>query len=290
MNPQPPGLDELFSLATAEPRTAEPRKPEPRTAEPRTAEPRTAEPRTAEPRTAEVPPATAGRHARLERPRSVSVKPHEVDYRLRGLSTDPTDYIPSAPTRPERQRRRPRRPGPLVARAVLLLVVTVLVVWLIQALVARPFLMPGSAMAPTLQPGDRILVMKPDLLHRTIHKGEVVVVRPPRFIPCDVGAGGGDLVLRVVALPGQSIWSIGRTILVDGRPFREGGGLGQGSRSRGFTPIPSTTLGRGQYYLLGDNRAHACDSRDFGPVPKSSIVGQGIAIVERQGHVFLRKL
>jgi type IV secretory pathway protease TraF len=42
--------------------------------------------------------------------------------------------------------------------------------------------------------------------------------------------------------------------------------------------------------VLADNRSDACDSRAFGPISQASIVGEGMAIVVRGGHVFVRKL
>jgi len=232
-----------------------------------------------------------GRGASVQRPASVRL-PEERDYRLRGLSLDPTGYVPTAPTRPERQRRRPRRLGPLLIRVGVPLVAAALVAWLLQAFVVQPFSVPGTAMTPALQPGDRIMVDKSSLLENPVHAGQVVVFHPPRFVPCTVqGSGtGGDLVLRVVALPGQTIWSIGGTIFVDGRPLREQGWYSPRTGEVGSRPIPSTTLTASQYYVLGDNRSVACDSRAFGPISKPSIVGEAMAIVVRQGHVFLRKL
>jgi type IV secretory pathway protease TraF len=41
---------------------------------------------------------------------------------------------------------------------------------------------------------------------------------------------------------------------------------------------------------MADNRSDSCDSRSFGPVLQSSIVGEGIAVVGRNGHVFLSTL
>ena len=205
--------------------------------------------------------------------------PQELDYRLRGLSTDPTDYVPTAPTRPDR-RRRPRRHGPLLAKVAVLLAVAALAAWLLQAFVVQPFSVPGEAMTPTLQAGDRILVVKSGLLKGPIHSGQIVVFRPPQFLPCTVvGGGGGDLVLRVVALPGDTIWSVDDTIFVDGRPLRERGWYDPRFGQVGSRPIPSTTLARNQYFVMGDNRSDACDSRVFGPISKSSIVGEAIAIV-----------
>ncbi len=238
------------------------------------------------------PAAGPGRHTRGDAaPRATAVRsPQELDYRLRGLSLDPTGYVPTAPTRPERQRRRPRRRGPLLVKAAVLVTVVALTAWLLQAVVVQPFSVPGAAMSPTLQPGDRILVVKSGLLAGPVHRGQIVVLRPPRFLPCTVGGGSADLVLRVIALPGQTIWSIDDTVFVDGRPLRERGWYDRRSGQVGSRPIPSTTLARDQYYVLGDQRSGACDSRVFGPIPKSSIVGAAIAIVARQGHVFLRKL
>ena len=112
-----------------------------------------------------------------------------------------------------------------MAKVAAFLIAAALACWLLQAFVAQPFLVPGGAMAPAIQPGDRILVVKAGLLESPVRTGQVVVIRPPRFLPCTVNGTGNavDLVLRVVALPGQTIWSIGDTIFVDGRPLHETG-------------------------------------------------------------------
>ena len=237
-----------------------------------------------------------GRHARgVATRRATAVRlPQELDYRLRGLSTEPTDHVPTTPKpAPKRTDRRPwrRRHGPLATKVAVFLAVAVLAAGLLQALVVQPFSMPGAAMAPTIQAGDRILVLKSGLLEGPIRSGEIVVFRPPKSMACTlVGGRGGDLVLRVVALPGETIWSVDNTIFVGGRPLRERGWYNPRFGPVGSTPIPSTTLARNQYFVVGDNRSGACDSRVFGPISKSSIVGEGIAIVVRHSHVFLRGL
>ncbi|HTX86331.1 MAG TPA: signal peptidase I [Streptosporangiaceae bacterium] len=244
----------------------------------------------------------AGRHARSPGAhRSTAVRtPQELDYRLRGLGAGPTEQVAAPPTRtddaasPSAQAglgQRGRRYGPFLFKLTVFLAVAAVVAWLFQAFLVQPFSVPGDAMAPTIQAGDRILVAKSGLIESPIHSGEIVVFRPPRSLACAVAGGlGGDLVLRVVALPGQTIWSVGKTIYVDGRPWHERGWYSPKSGQIGSTPIPSTTLGRNQYFVMGDNRSDACDSRVFGPIAKSSIVGVGIAVVMRHGHVFLRTL
>jgi len=217
--------------------------------------------------------------------------PQELDYRLRGLRTDPTDDVPATPARTDHHQQQQHRRGPLLAKVAAFLAVATLAVLLLRAFIIQPFAVPGNAMSPTLQAGDRILVLKSRLLERPIHSGEIVVFNPPQSLPCTVvGGRGGDLVLRVVALPGDTIWSVGDTIFVDGLPLRERGWYDPSFGQVGSIPIRSTTLAPGQYFVMADNRSDACDSRVFGPISTSSVVGEGIAVVGRHGHVFFGTL
>jgi len=234
------------------------------------------------------PSAAGSGHGRATSGATTVRLPQELDYRLRGLGVEPTDHIPATPAQTDQPQHRR---GPLLAKIAIFLALAALAVLLLQAFVIQPFAVPGDAMSPALQAGDRILVVKSGLLEGPIHSGEIVVFHPPQPLPCTVvGGSGGDLVLRVVALPGDTIWSIGDTIFDNGRPLLERGWYNPRSGQVGSTPIRSTTLAPGQYFVMADNRSDACDSRVFGPVSGSSVVGEGIAIVGRQGHVFFGKL
>ena len=208
----------------------------------------------------------------------------KLDRRLRGLHIEQKEGFSAGSSSSGQVRRRRRSPS--LAKWAAFVALAALAVLLLQAFVIQPFAVPGDAMAPTLQSGDRILVLKSSLLAGSIHSGEIIVFHPPKSLPCSVfGRHSGDLVLRVVALPGDVIWSARDTIFVDGRPLREPGWYDPRLGQVGSTPIRSTTLGAGQYYVLADNRADACDSRAFGPISRSSVVGEAIAIVGRHGHV-----
>jgi signal peptidase I len=206
------------------------------------------------------------------------------DYRLRGLHLEPTAGS-QAPSDITDQRKRRRR-VPVLAKVALFVALAALAVLLLQAFVIQPFSVPGDAMTPTLQTGDRILVLKSGLLAGPIRAGDIIVFHPPRTLRCSVvGRQNGDLVLRVVALPGEVIRSARDTILVDGRPLRERGWYDARFGQVGTKPIPRTALGSGQYFVLADNRSDACDSRAFGPISSASVVGKGVAVVGRNGHV-----
>ena len=106
-------------------------------------------------------------------------------------------------------------------------------------------------------------------------EGDVVVFSQP---PLDHCAGPqGDLVKRVIALPGQTIYSSGNSIYVDGRRLAEpylpdydplGPPIPGASRQHPYRIPP------GEFYVLGDNRADSCDSRYWGPIEGSSIIGK----------------
>jgi signal peptidase I len=95
----------------------------------------------------------------------------------------------------------------------------------------------------------------------------------------------GDLVKRVIALPGQTIYSSGNSIYVNGRllaepylPRHDPLGLPIASRQHLYR-VPF-----GQFYVLGDNRAISCDSRYWGPITGSSIIGQVVLVWWHDGH------
>ncbi len=218
--------------------------------------------------------------------------PRVADYRTRSLGTEPSvdASVRRTATRTDRRPQRRRRYGSFLTSVAGVVTVAALAVWLLQAFVVQPFSVPGQAMAPAIQGGDRILIVKLGLLEGDIHSGEIVVFRAPKSMACTGAGGAGDLVLRVVALSGQTIWSVNNTIFVNGRALPERGWYDPRFGEVGSTQIRRTTLAPDQYFVMADNRSDACDSRAFGPISKSSIVGRGIAIVARHGDVFFRTL
>jgi signal peptidase I len=55
----------------------------------------------------------------------------------------------------------------------------------------------------------------------------------------------------------------------------------------GATPIKRMKIPANDYFVMGDNRTDSCDSRTFGPIPASSVIGKVVAIVWRNGHPYL---
>ena len=183
-------------------------------------------------------------------------------------------------------RRRGWRRG-LTETAIMLLVTALLAV-LLRAYVGEIFWIPTASMVPTLGENDRILVQKAFFSWHDVHEGEIVVFTHP---PLDHCPGAGDLVKRVIALPGQTIYSAGNSIYINGHrlaepylPAYDPLGPPIASRQHPYRVPP------GEFYVLGDNRAYSCDSRYWGPIQGSSIVGKAILVIWHDNHPDLHGL
>jgi signal peptidase I len=192
---------------------------------------------------------------------------------------DPADADP--PGAGPRRRRRPRR---ALAEAVVIILVAVLLAGLMRAFAFQTFWIPTSSMAPTLGVYDRIVVQKAFFTWRDVREGDIVVFSHP---PLDHCPGEGDLVKRVIALPGQTIYSSGNSIYVNGRLLAEpdlppddplGPPIPDASSQHPYRVPP------GEFYVLGDNRADSCDSRYWGPITGSSIIGKVVLTWWHDGH------
>jgi signal peptidase I len=155
-------------------------------------------------------------------------------------------------------RRRARWPGRLLRGAALVLVAAA-VLLVSGVLPLQAIRIPTDSMTPTISPGDHLLLDKRAAAGPVV--GDVVVVSDP--------LGDGLIVKRVVAVGGDTIGFEDGILVRNGRPvdepyttdFRDGVYYGP------FVVPP------GQLYLLGDNRFDSEDSRNFGPVPAGSVVG-----------------
>jgi signal peptidase I len=170
-------------------------------------------------------------------------------------------------------------------RSVLGWVVFVLAVVLVstvtRAYAIQTYFVPTPSMTPTLIPGDRIVV---DKLFSTIHRGDIVVFHN---VPADAG-GPAVLVKRVIGLPGETISSVGNTVLINGRPLREPW-LPRltGICAEADEHITTTKIAAGHFFMMGDCRGDSGDSRYWGTLPQSYIIGKVDLIIWRSGHPWI---
>lgn len=143
---------------------------------------------------------------------------------------------------------------------------------LIKTFLIQAFFIPSESMVPTLKVHDRVLVNKLSYhLHR-IHRGDIVVFRRPPNERQPIN----DLIKRVIGLPGETVQTQDGHVLINGKTLNESylpPGTFSGSQEQPFT-IPA-----GSYWVMGDNRTNSSDSRVFGAIPKSLVVGRAFVKV-----------
>ena len=162
-----------------------------------------------------------------------------------------------------------------------MVLVALVVALLLRVFVVQTFFIPSGSMEPTLQIGDRILVNKLSYHLHGVGRGDIVVFSRPPAENCG-GAEVNDLVKRVIGLPGETISLDQRAC----RHRREGAchetwlpSSVQGTTEAGpaGTPYNLTkpyVIPANHYFMMGDNRTESCDSRYWGPISRSLIVGK----------------
>jgi signal peptidase I len=164
--------------------------------------------------------------------------------------------------------------------AIIVVVVAVLVALLLRAFVVQTFFIPSGSMSPTLQVGDRILVNKLSYHLHAVGRGDIVVFSRPPAENCG-GPEVNDLVKRVIGLPGETLSLSGGHVYVDGRrldeswlPAAEQGVTRPGPGGTHYSLQHAYRIPANDYFVMGDNRTDSCDSRFWGPISKSLIVGK----------------
>ena len=147
-----------------------------------------------------------------------------------------------------------------------LVVLALIIALLIKTFLFQAFYIPSESMTPTLKVHDRVLVNKLSYKLHPVHRGDIIVFKaPPGADP-----GIDDLVKRVIGLPGETVSGSGGHVFINGKQLKEPY-LPKGTYTSDFAPvkIPSNS-----YWVLGDNRTNSKDSRSFGFIKKSQIVGR----------------
>jgi signal peptidase I len=156
----------------------------------------------------------------------------------------------------------------------------------LRTFVVQTFYIPSGSMEPTLKIGDRILVNKLSYHLHGVDRGDIVVFQRPANENCG-GTPVNDLVKRVVGLPNETIsvargnvWINGHELKESWLPDVDSGVTGPGPATDApYNLIRPYHIPSGEYFLMGDNRTQSCDSRFWGPIPKSLIVGKVVVRV-----------
>jgi signal peptidase I len=167
----------------------------------------------------------------------------------------------------------------------------------VQAYAVKPYKIPSASMEPTLKEGDRVLVNR--LAHDTgaLPKiGQIVVFNPPVGAENEPTPSCGmphsadsacpqsvperstlTFIKRVVAVAGDRISIRGGHVILDGTRERDSyiaacGGAPECALHH------TITIPKGEIFVMGDNRGDSDDSRFWGPIPTSWVIGQAFVL------------
>ena len=153
------------------------------------------------------------------------------------------------------------------------LVCSVLAVVLLFTFVVRLIGVDGHSMVPTLQDGDRLLVLN-SLWDSDYEYGDIVVLRKESFLE-------EPIVKRVIATEGQTVdidFASG-SVYVDGELLEEDY-INEPTYVEEGTQFP-LTVPEGSIFVMGDNRNHSSDSRssDLGTVDTRYVIGKAVFLL-----------
>jgi signal peptidase I len=196
-----------------------------------------------------------------------------------------------------------KQPGALavVRETVVLVVLAILLAVVFKTFLVAAFYIPSGSMESTLNVSDRVLVEKVSYRFGDVQNGDVVV-----FVHDDLGLESSgpsnpiarffsslgqaiglvppsdrDFIKRVVGVPGDEITCPDGHLVRNGKPVDERY-LDPAVTTDGCKP---TTVQPGQLYVMGDNRSNSQDSRSFGVIDRSDVVGRAFVRIWPFTHI-----
>lgn len=155
--------------------------------------------------------------------------------------------------------------GDLVETVVVAMAIFVVIYFFL----VQPHQVTGNSMLPKFEDGEYILTDKVSYHFHPPERGNVIIFKAPKNQQ-------KDFIKRVIGLPGEKIK------IEKGAVFINGKKLNETYLNPNTVTLPQSLITEGQealvpldeYFVLGDNRQHSSDSRDWGTVPWDLIIGK----------------
>ncbi len=135
----------------------------------------------------------------------------------------------------------------------------------IRHFLIQPFYVKGASMEPNFQDHEYLIVDEITYRFREPQRGEIVVFRAPGVKQY--------YIKRIIGMPGETIEAKDERIYINNVLLDESQYLARDVMTSGDF---KETLGQKQYWVQGDNRSSSLDSRSFGAIKKSDIIGRAV--------------
>jgi signal peptidase I len=147
-------------------------------------------------------------------------------------------------------------------------IISIAIVLIIRTFIAQPFVVSGSSMEPTFNTRDYLIVDQLTYQIQNPQRGQVIVFKypeiPERFF-----------IKRIIGLPGETVKIEGEDVYLksSGEDFEL---LEEPYVEFNKNDFMETTLADDEYFVMGDNRLASLDSRSWGPLKESFIIGKAL--------------
>lgn len=138
----------------------------------------------------------------------------------------------------------------------------------IYLFIIQPNQVKGASMEPTFISGDYIFTSKITFRFRPPERGDVIVFKSP-------GNQDIEFIKRIIGLPGDKLLFKSEEVFVNGIQLHEDYISAKTNLwPEGFAKEDEEiVVPEGQLFVMGDNRPRSSDSREFGPIPFTSVIG-----------------
>lgn len=150
-----------------------------------------------------------------------------------------------------------------------LAVIAVVVVVPFRLYVAQPFVVDGASMDPTFKTGQYLIVDELSYRFEEPARGSVLIFRYPKD-------PSKYFIKRIIGLPGETVKLDHGAVTIVNAANPQGLKLDEPYVEFAKDDTASYTLGAGEYFVMGDNRAGSADSRYWGAVPRADFIGRPI--------------
>jgi signal peptidase I len=150
------------------------------------------------------------------------------------------------------------------------IVVILAIMVMIYLFIMSPQEINGQSMDPTFHNAEYILTNKIEYKITNPKRGDIVIFKSPR--DKDI-----DYIKRIIGLPGDIVRISNNSFYINGKKLDESQYIKPEVYLYGGTFLPENqdfAVPEGKYFVIGDNRPHSSDSREFGPIGKEDFIGQ----------------
>lgn len=159
---------------------------------------------------------------------------------------------------------------PYIIELLKIAVISAAIIIPVRIFLIHPFIVKGISMEDTFSNNDYLIVNRLTYRLNEPQRGDIVVFKSPLNLK-------DHLIKRVIAIPGETVEIRNGYIFVKNEEFPDGKLLDESLYLDADVltyPEGAFTLDDGYYFVMGDNRGASMDSRLFGPLHESLIVGQ----------------